>query len=175
MKKWILVLACGLLLTGCTPAPAGSASGSDSAAGTSQSVVDQSAPETPKAVKAAVEMQEGMYDDEHSYGEQGGYFEGDSFIQYDYYGVEVKNVTDTSFDFTLFLYAGEGEKKPREVAAGTAIFVEDGMKAVCEEMTFTFPNQWESLPAVVDFRIEGYEPVNGVLFANNDVPGYEFS
>ena len=183
MKKLILALVCGLLLTSCAPADAGSGSGAESA-GAAQSAVESasgeagsvdSKPEEPEAVKAAVEMHEGFYDDENTYGCRPEYFEGDKYVQPDYYGVHVKHVTETSFDFTLLLYEGENEKKPREIMSGTAHFVEDGRKAVCEDLTFVFPNEWNSLPTVVDFCIEGHGPVQDVLFVNNDIPGYQFS
>lgn len=186
MKKLILVLACGLLLTSCAPAGGGSSSGSADAAGSISSAAQSAEstpekkpapkPEEPEAVKAAVQMYEGVYRDELSYSEQGGHFEGDYFIQDNYYGVEVRNITDTSFDFTLISYEGEGvdEKTPHEVTSGTARFVEDGMKAVCDDLTFVFPDTFESLPDVVDLRIEGFEPVAETTFANNNVPGHEF-
>ena len=161
MKKLMLALVCGLLLTACAPADTGS--GSVSAV--------QPAPGVP----AQVEMHEGMYDDEKTYGCRPEFIQDDKYVQPDYYGVEVKNVTEISFDFTLYLYQGEDEKRPSEVTSGTAYFVEDGKKAVCEELTFVFPNEWNSLPTVVDFRIQGFEPAAEVLFVNNDIPGYQFS
>ena len=161
MKKLMLALVCGLLLTACAPADTGS--GSVSAV--------QPAPGVP----AQVEMHEGMYDDENTYGCRPEFIQDDKYVQPDYYGVEVTNVTETSFDFTLYLYEGEDEKRPNEVTSGTAHFVEDGRKAVCEDLTFVFPNEWNSLPTVVDFRIQGFEPAAEVLFVNNDIPGYQFS
>ena len=161
MKKLMLALVCGLLLTACAPADTGS--GSVSAV--------QPAPGVP----AQVEMHEGMYDDENTYGCRPEFIQDDKYVQPDYYGVRVENITPTTFDFTMLFYTGEGAKVPEEVFRGTAYFVEDGLTAVWKDLTFRFPDEWNGLPIVVDFRLEGFEPAAEVLFVNNDIPGFEFS
>lgn len=162
----LLVLVCGLLLTACGSAGAGSDSGVENGSNSAALSTE---------VTAAVEMQAGFYDDETTYGCRPEYIADEKYVQPDYYGVEVGNITENSFDFTLHLYHGE-EKAEKMISTGMARFVEDGTKAVCTDagLTFVFPNEWNSLPTVVDFRIEGFEPVRDVLFVNNDIPGYEF-
>ena len=183
MKKFniLLALVCALLLTSCAPAESGSASSAGSSQPPAQSVeADKSveepwAPDPASVVEAKVEMQPGDYDDEITYGCRPEFIQGDQYVQPDYYGVRVENITPTTFDVTLLFDTGEEEKVPEEVFRGTACFVEDGLTAVWKDLTFRFPDEWNGLPIVVDFRLEGFEPAAEVLFVNNDIPGFEFS
>ena len=60
----------------------------------------------------------------------------------------------------------------------TATFVEDGTKAVSEKdgtnLVFTFPDNWNALPKVVEMQVSGMDVLEGNSYVNNNVPGYEF-
>ena len=122
MKKLhiMLALVCALLLASCAPAESGSASSAASSQPPAQSVeADKSveepwAPDPASVVEAKVEMQLGDYDDETTYGCRPEFIQDDKYVQPDYYGVRVENITPTTFDFTLLFYTGEVEKVPEE-------------------------------------------------------------
>lgn len=126
--------------------------------------------ETMEAVQAKVNVYEGEY--RYEYVMTG-------LVVPEYYKVKVSNVTDTSFDFTIY-YVNETEGSEEVVfRTHTAVFVGDGMEAVYDGvdyyLTFTFPDYHEAYPDATDMEISGYGPVEGMTFSNNSIPGHEFS
>ncbi len=126
--------------------------------------------ETMEAVQAKVNVYEGEY--RYEYVMTG-------LVVPEYYKVKVSNVTDTSFDFTIY-YLNETEGAEEVVfRTHTAVFVGDGMEAVYDGvdyyLTFTFPDYHEAYPDATDMEISGYGPVEGMTFSNNSIPGHEFS
>src|SRR5699024_8710637 len=115
---------------------------------------------------------EGDYQDTHLYGSADIPMEGA-------YIVKTSNITDISFDFTIYYLDFDTQQENLVFRTHTAVFVEDGMKAVYDGqeyyLTFTFPDYRHSHPDVTDMEIIGYGPVEGVTFANNNVPGHQFS
>ena len=130
---------------------------------------------TPQAVQASVKVYEGEYNEPQLYSGNGEYTEG--------YYVYVSNVTDISFDFTIYLYSfnpdTNEEKEEVVFKTHTATFVEDGMKAVYDGneyyLTFTFPDYHDAYPDAVDMEVAGYQPVEGLRFSHNGIPGHYFS
>lgn len=126
--------------------------------------------ETMEAVQAKVNVYEGEY--RYEYVMTG-------LVVPEYYKVKVSNVTDTSFDFTIY-YVNETEGSEEVVfRTHTAVFAGDGMEAVYDGvdyyLTFTFPDYHEAYPDATDMEISGYGPVEGMTFSNNSIPGHEFS
>ncbi|MDF2988797.1 MAG: hypothetical protein K0R50_4307 [Eubacterium sp.] len=105
---------------------------------------------------------------------------GDNILK-DYCEVEISNITDTSFDFTVYeVNVEEGEKNKKVIfRTNTAVFTGDGMKAAFYgkkyTLEFTFPNYHNAEPLVTDIEISGFEPLEGKTYANNGIPGHEFS
>ena len=126
--------------------------------------------ENVEAVQAKVKVYEGDYQDTHLYGSADIPMEGA-------YIVKTSNITDISFDFTIYYLDFDTQQENLVFRTHTAVFVEDGMKAVYDGqeyyLTFTFPDYRHSHPDVTDMEIIGYGPVEGV--ANNNVPGHQFS
>ena len=93
--------------------------------------------------------------------------------------IKTSNITDTSFDFTIYLYDCSSDQESVVFKTHTAVFVEDGMKAVYDGqeyyLTFTFPDTFNSYPVAIFMDVSGYEPIEGLEFANNSIPGYGFS
>ena len=128
--------------------------------------------ENVEAVQAKVKVYEGDYQDTHLYGSADIPMEGA-------YIVKTSNITDISFDFTIYYLDFDTQQENLVFRTHTAVFVEDRMKAVYDGqeyyLTFTFPDYRHSHPDVTDMEIIGYGPVEGVTFANNNVPGHQFS
>ena len=97
--------------------------------------------------------------------------ESDSYCQ-----IEVSNITDQTFDFAVYQLT-DGNKQ-MILDTRTATFVEDGTKAVSEKdgtnLVFTFPDNWNALPKVVEMQVSGMDVLEGNSYVNNNVPGYEF-
>lgn len=97
----------------------------------------------------------------------------------EYYTVIVENVTDDSFDFTIYYADDLADTRDVVFRTHTAIFEGDGTYARYHgteyNLEFTFPNDRNTLPDVVDMQISGYEPVEGLTFCNHAIPGHEFS
>ena len=132
--------------------------------------------ETVEAVQAKVKVYEGEYMDERlregptgnpDLGIEGGHI------------IKTSNITDTSFDFTIYYFDYNTLQENLVFRTHTAVFVEDGMKAVYDGqeyyLTFTFPDHHHSYPDVTDMEVTGYGPAEGVSFSNNNVPGHQFS
>lgn len=96
----------------------------------------------------------------------------------EYYTVIVENVTEDSFDFTIYYVNGSDENREVVFRTHTAIFEGDGTYARYHgqeyNLTFTFPDGRNSYPDAVEMQIDGYEPVEGLTFNNNSIPGHEF-
>lgn len=98
------------------------------------------------------------------------------------YIVKTSDITATSFDFSIYSYAFDfeagQEKEDLVFRKHTAVFVEDGTKAVYDgkeyDLTFTFPDNSGTRPDAVYMQISGYEPVEGLTFSNSNIPGHEF-
>lgn len=124
-------------------------------------------------VNSKVKLYAGTYFDDGVYGEKG---------KKDYCEVDISNITNTSFDFTVYqvkVNASNG-KKDRKVIflKNTAIFIGDGTKAAfygkSYTLNFTFPNNHNAYPIVTDMKISGFKPLEGNDYVDNKIPGHEF-
>ncbi len=127
-------------------------------------------------VQAKINVYEGEYNQSNLYsGAPGTANEG--------YIVKVTNVTDNSFDFTIYLYTFDPDTSIQNeelvFKTHTAVFIDDGTKAVYDgidyDLTFTFPDYHSAYPEATDMEISGYAPVEGETFMNNQIPGHGFS
>lgn len=123
-------------------------------------------------VYGKVKLYEGTYFDDKRFGEDG---------VKNYCEVEISNVTNTSFDFTIYeVNESEGKKENKKVIflKNTAVFIEDGTKAAFygKEYTlnFAFPNKHNAYIVVTDMEISGFKPLEGKTYVNNKIPGHEF-
>lgn len=123
-------------------------------------------------VYSKVKLYEGIYFDDRRFGEDG---------VKDYCEVEISNVTNASFDFTIYeVNESEGKNENKKVIflKNTAVFIEDGTKAAFygEKYTlnFNFPNKHNAYVVVTDMEISGFEPLKGKTYVNNKIPGHEF-
>lgn len=126
-----------------------------------------------EGVTAKIQVYEGLYYDEATYRDvnREGYSSN-------YCEVIVSNVTDTSFDFTIYDCDYNADEREVIFNTNTAIFVGDGMEAVFYgndyTLNFTFPNGHNSYPAATEMMVSGFESVEGHTFLNNAIPGHEF-
>ncbi len=124
-------------------------------------------------VMGKVELYEGIYFDDRRF--------GDNIIN-TYCEVEITNITDTSFDFTVYEVnepGAEGEKNKKVIfLTNTAVFIDDGKEAAFYgkdyTLNFSFPNYHNAEPIVTDIEISGFEPLEGHDYVNNGIPGHEF-
>lgn len=132
---------------------------------------DTEIPQDVTPVKAQYQVYAGVYYDMNIYEATAEGGASDSYCQ-----IEVSNVTDQSFDFAVYQLT-DGDKKT-VLDTRTAVFVEDGTKAVSEKdgtnLVFTFPDNWSALPKVVEMQVSGLDVLEGNSYVNNSVPGYEF-
>ena len=130
---------------------------------------NNTSPETVK-VKSKVKLYEGTYFDDKRFGEN---------MLKTYCEVVISNVTDNSFDFTVYqvVDAAKGEKKVIFLK-NTAVFIGDGTKAAFNgknyTINFAFPNYHRAYPVVTDMEISGFPPLEGNDYVNNGIPGHEF-
>lgn len=131
---------------------------------------EQSSQTEVQGVPATVILYEGTYFAEEVYrtsadGSGGSYCE-----------IDVSNITDTSFDFTV--YEVDGLDRSMIFKTHTAVFQGDGTTAVYNgkeyTLNFTFPDYHTSLPHVTDMEVTGFAPLEGETYMNNSVPGHEF-
>lgn len=89
-----------------------------------------------------------------------------------YCEVVISNVTNTSFDFTV--YEVDRETKNRKVIflTNTAVFAKDGKVAVFHGNTYTLNF---TFPSITEIKVSGFEPLEGNTFLNNKIPGHECS
>ncbi len=140
---------------------------------------EQSPPVTEKSnvtlnknkVIGKVKLVEGIYFDDRRFGEN---------TLKSYGEVKISNITETSFDFTVYdVTVSDGEKNKKVmILTSTAVFVDNGMRAVYKgknyTLEFTFPNNHNAEPIVTDIKISGYKLLEGKTFVNNSIPGHEF-
>lgn len=131
---------------------------------------EQSSQADTQGVPAAVILYEGTYFAEEVYrtsadGSGGSYCE-----------IDISNITDTSFDFTV--YEVDGLERNMIFKTHTAVFQGDGTTAVYNgkeyTLNFSFPDYHTSLPDVTDIVVTGFAPLEGETYMNNNVPGHEF-
>lgn len=129
-----------------------------------------SASSQDSSVCAAVQLYAGAYRDNSVFIPENGWN--------DYYSLVVSNITDTSFDFTIYRMDCNDSIKETMFATNTAVFTGDGTTAFYDgqqyDLTFTFPDYHLSLPDVTDIQVSGFWATEGITFANNHVPGHEF-
>lgn len=122
-------------------------------------------------VNAQYQVYAGTYYDMNIYEATAEGGESDSYCQ-----IEVSNITDQTFDFAVYQLT-DGNKQ-MILDTRTATFVEDGTKAVSEKdgtnLVFTFPDNWNALPKVVEMQVSGLDVLEENSYVNNNVPGYEF-
>lgn len=121
-------------------------------------------------VKAAVQLYEG------DYRESAVFWDG---VLEEYYTLSISEVTDTSFEFTIWKVNGATGDAQTVFMPNTAYFENGGKTAAFygQEYTlkFYFPDDHNALPAVTDIVVTGFAPVEGKTMVNNGVPGHEFS
>ncbi|KAJ48729.1 hypothetical protein BD780_000875 [Clostridium tetanomorphum] len=128
-------------------------------------------PEKAK-VSSKVKLYKGIYFDDRRF--------GDNILNLKTYcEVAISNITDTSFDFTIYEVDAKTENKKVIFLTNTAVFTGDGTKAAFYgknyTLHFTFPDNHKAYPAVTDMEISGFEPLKSRTYVNNGVPGHEFS
>lgn len=120
-------------------------------------------------VSAAVLTKNGAYEEEK-------YYLGESHDAWK--RVKIYNVSQISFEFEIYESDAEGErllfKRQKAMYSG------DGKTAVYEgkEETLKFrmvEDERDGSAAVIGFEITGLDPVKGLKFMNNSIPGHEFS
>lgn len=128
--------------------------------------------ETSEGVPATVILYEGMYFAEEVYKMAADL--GDGI----YCEIDISNITDTSFDFTVYEVNESEETRSMIFKTQTAVFQGDGTTAVYNgkeyTLNFTFPDYHTSLPHVTDMEVTGFALLEGETYMNNSVPGHEF-
>lgn len=151
-----------------TATPSGSQSTASAAQNTDAAASSQA---SSGAVSAAVQLYAGAYRDS-------SIFIADTMPE-EYYEVSVSNITNTSFDFTVYLMDGYSDTvKETMFATNTAVFTGDGTTAAYYgkqyTLYFSFPDYHNSYPDVTDMTVTGFWPIEGLTLSNNGVPGHEF-
>lgn len=122
-------------------------------------------------VNSKVKLYNGTYFDDRRFGDN---------ILKNYCEVVISNVTNTSFDFTVYEVNVVDGKKDKKVIflRNTAVFTGDGTKATFYgkdyTLNFTFPNYHNAYPVVTGMKISGFKPLEGKTYVNNGIPGHEF-
>jgi len=98
---------------------------------------------------------------------------GDNILKLkSYCEVVISNVTNTSFDFTVYEIDRETENKKVIFLKNTAVFTDDGTKSTFygndHTLNFTFPS-------LTEIKISGFKPLEGKTYLNNKIPGHECS
>ncbi|MEW9095958.1 MAG: hypothetical protein AB2417_12835 [Clostridiaceae bacterium] len=128
-------------------------------------------PKTDK-VSGKVKLYEDIYFDDRRFGDN--ILTLKTFCE-----VVISNVTDTSFDFTVYQVDGETREKEVIFLTNTAVFTGDGTEAAFYgndyTLHFAFPNNHGAYPVVTDIKISGFEPLEDNGYVNNGIPGHEFS
>ena len=123
------------------------------------------------SVKSKVKLHEGIYFDDKCFGEN---------ALKDYCEIEISNVTDTSFDFTVYKVNASNQKEDRKIIflKNTAVFMRSGTEAAFYgndyNLSFTFPDNHLAYPIVPDIQVSGFKPLEGGTYVNNRIPGHEF-
>ena len=96
---------------------------------------------------------------------------------YIYDEITVSNITDTTFDFTVTWSDPETEESGVIIPLSTAYINEDQISATYTGedyvLTFDFSYMYNPLPVVLYIRLWGVDELEGLLFYNNNIPGYE--
>lgn len=122
-------------------------------------------------IKSKVKLYEGTYFDDKCFGEN---------ALRDYCEIEISNVTDTSFDFTVYEVNMSEEKEDKNIIfnKNTAVFEGSGAEAAFYgtdyTLSFTFPDNHLVYPIVTDMQVSGFKPLEGGTYVNNSIPGHEF-
>ncbi len=135
-----------------------------------------------KVAKPVYNIYEGNYRNEYQYAYRGR----EDYVLGTYYSIEIFNITPYTFDFVVIANKDVvGIEVPIEVIESevisqkTAIFVGQGDMAVFydghTELKFTFPNGRESLPDIVQIKVDGLDFLEHAIYAFNGVPGHEFN
>ena len=123
------------------------------------------------SVKSKVKLHEGIYFDDKCFGEN---------ALKDYCEIEISNVTDTSFDFTVYEVNVTDEKEDRKMIflKNTAVFTGTGTEAAFYgkdyTLSFTFPDNHRAYPVVTDMQVSGFKKLEGKTYVNNRIQGHEF-
>lgn len=96
---------------------------------------------------------------------------------YIYDEITVSNITDTTFDFTVTWSDPETGESGVIIPLSTAYINEDQISATYTgedyTLTFDFSYMYNPLPVVLYIRLWGVDELEGLLFYNNSIPGYE--
>ncbi len=115
---------------------------------------------------------DGRYFDEDIYLYWTGEIEDASSLTY--CEIQIYNVTDTSFDFTVNELDAETDEST-ELLTGTAFIRYNGKEAFYEGEDFSFLFQFQTDPEVFPkyLSVEGWDKLAGKSFMNKDIPGHE--
>lgn len=129
---------------------------------------DNTSPQTAK-ISGKVKLYAGIYFDDRRFGDN---------VLKSSCEVVISNITDTSFDFTIYQVDEKTGVKKVIFLKNTAVFIGDGTKAAFYgknyTLNFTFPNYHRAYPVVTDMNISGFAPLEGNTYVNNGIPGHEF-
>ena len=92
--------------------------------------------------------------------------------------ITISNVTETSFDFTIYEVDSMKNTQDLIFRTHTAVFTGDGTEAFYDgkeyDLSFTFPDYYGAYPDVIHMEITGFAPVEGRTYDFGGVPGHEF-
>lgn len=130
-------------------------------------------------VKSKVQLYDINYFDQTILGFDENNIKNGQYIANDYYELVITNVTDTKFDFTIFKVNADTGAGEEVFPTNTALFTGDGTTAAFSandnSLSFSFPDDRMSFPVVTSIKVSGFDPIKGITFTNNSIPGYEFS
>ena len=96
---------------------------------------------------------------------------------YVYDEITVSDITDTTFDFTVTRRDFETDETEIIIPLSTAHINENQTSATYTgegyNLTFDFSYRGNPLPVVLFIRVWGLDELEGILFYNNNIPGYE--
>ena len=96
---------------------------------------------------------------------------------YVYDEITVSDITDTTFDFTVTRKDFETDETEIIIPLSTAYINENQTSATYTgegyNLTFDFSYRGNPLPVVLFIRVWGLDELEGILFYNNNIPGYE--
>lgn len=96
---------------------------------------------------------------------------------YVYDEITVSNITDKAFDFTVTRRDFETDETEVIIPLSTAYINEDMTSATYTgedyTLTFDFSYRGNPLPTVLFIKVWGMDSLEGILFYNNNIPGYE--
>ncbi|NCB92210.1 MAG: hypothetical protein EOM40_06505 [Clostridia bacterium] len=158
-----------------------SAGTDNSAESSAPSAQSEKASTDSSSNKAQVQVYAGVYFDSAVYA---AYSDEDSGLD-SYCEINVSNVTDSSFDFSVSQVEIEenqdgtaSENKSTIFKNHTAKFTAGGTQAVYNgneyTLTFTFPDNHSAYPVATDMVVSGFSPLEGHTYVNNSIPGHEF-